>query len=210
MDSHRDHTRVVESEARSASPRERSGADAECQTSFVSPTIVAQESEKANSTLVRTAIARLGWMATHLSRPAVVRAEPPVQPFPAVVPVGRSLFALLFLVSAFEAHFSASTIARAASQGAPFALVVVPFSGLIAIVGAALVALGWHTRLGALLLVLFLVPVTMMMHRFWFITDPMTRTLQHVMFFKNLALIGGALLLAHFGGGPYSVDAGRA
>lgn len=67
--------------------------------------------------------------------------------------------------------------------------------------------LGYKTRIGAWLLVLFLVPVTFSMHNFWAMTDPMMVQIQQAMFFKNVALIGAALLLAHFGAGPLSLDA---
>ena len=59
---------------------------------------------------------------------------------------------------------------------------------------------------GGWLLILFLIPVTVMMHGFWGIDDPAAARTQEIMFMKNLAILGGALLLAHFGGGPFSVD----
>ena len=122
-----------------------------------------------------------------------------------LVPVARLLFVALFLMSA-PSHFKAQTIAYAAQQGVPFASVLVPLSGLMAIAGGLSVLLGWHARVGAWLLVAFLVPVTLMMHAFWAIPDPMTRLMQQAMFMKNLAMLGGALLIAYFGAGPVSLD----
>ena len=58
------------------------------------------------------------------------------------------------------------------------------------------------------LLVLFLVPVTMMMHNFWAVADPMMAMTQQVMFMKNVSMLGAALLIAHFGSGPLSMDGG--
>ena len=78
---------------------------------------------------------------------------------------------------------------------------------MFALAGGLSVLLGYHARIGAWLLVLFLVPVTVMLHNFWAVTDPMMHQIQQVMFFKNVAMLGGALLIAHFGAGPYSVDA---
>jgi putative oxidoreductase len=43
------------------------------------------------------------------------------------------------------------------------------------------------------------------MHRFWGLTDPQATMMQMVMFEKNLSMLGGALLITHFGSGPYSV-----
>lgn len=125
-----------------------------------------------------------------------------------VVPLGRFLFTALFLMTPLS-HFSAMGIGYAAHQGVPLAGVLVPLSGIIAFVGAVLVLVGFHARLGAWLLVLFLVPVTLAMHNFWAASDPMTAQIQRVMFMKNLSMLGGALLITYFGAGPVSVDAAR-
>jgi putative oxidoreductase len=122
------------------------------------------------------------------------------------VPLGRLLFSLIFLMSA-PMHFMSGAIQHAASQGVPMASVLVPASGVLALVGGLSVLLGWKTRFGALLLILFLIPVTLMMHRFWGIDDPQTAMLQRVMFMKNVSMLGGALILAYFGAGPISIDA---
>ena len=71
------------------------------------------------------------------------------------------------------------------------------------------ILLGYKARLGAWAIVLFLVPVTFTLHKFWAVADPMMAQMQQVMFMKNLAILGGALLIAHFGAGPVSLDARR-
>lgn len=118
---------------------------------------------------------------------------------------GRILFSLIFLTSAIN-HFSEQTIQYAASQGVPFASVMVPASGIIAIIGALSIIFGYKARAGALLIALFLVPVTLMMHQFWTISDPVMRQMQMAMFMKNTSMLGGALLIAYFGSGPLSLD----
>lgn len=123
----------------------------------------------------------------------------------ALVPVGRALFGLIFVVSIFG-HFSSATIAQASAHGVPFASGLVPLAGVIGMVGGVLVMLGYRARFGAFLLVLFLVPVTFMLHKFWGIPDPQIAALQKVMFMKNLALVGGALLIMYWGAGPHSLD----
>jgi putative oxidoreductase len=65
----------------------------------------------------------------------------------------------------------------------------------MAVVGGVMVILGLWGDLGALLLVAFLVPVTCYMHGFWRETDPMQRVNQMTHFSKNVALLGGALIL---------------
>jgi putative oxidoreductase len=126
-----------------------------------------------------------------------------------LVPVGRVLFATIFLVSV-PGHFSAQGVAYAASQGVPLAAVAVPVSGVMALLGGISIALGYRARIGAWLIVLFLVPVTFMMHRFWVIADPMLVRIQQAMFLKNLSMLGAALLLTYHGAGPVSLDARRA
>ena len=122
--------------------------------------------------------------------------------------LGRILFALIFLMSGPN-HFSKQVIGYAASQGVPLASIVVPFSGLFALAGGLSILLGFRARLGAWLIVLFLVPVTLMMHKFWTVGDPMAQQVQMIMFMKNVSILGGALLISQFGTGPFSLDRRR-
>jgi len=124
-----------------------------------------------------------------------------------VVFIGRLLFVLLFLMSGFT-HFAKQTIGFAASQGVPLASVLVPIAGLIAFFGALSILLGYRARLGAWLIAIFLIGVTPM-HKFWGITDPMMQQMQMVMFMKNLAMLGSALLITQFGSGPWSLDSSK-
>ena len=78
---------------------------------------------------------------------------------------------------------------------------------MIALVGELSVLLGFKTRIGAGLLVIFLVPVTMMMHNFWTSTDPLTHQIERAMFLKNLTMLGGALVISYYGADPLSLDA---
>jgi len=122
-----------------------------------------------------------------------------------MVLLGRVLYASIFVLAGLG-HFSASTIAFAASQGVPLASVAVPLSGVMAIVGGLSIALGYKAKYGAWILAFFLLPVTVVMHQFWTIADPLMATIQQAMFVKNLAMLGGAFLIAYFGSGPLSLD----
>ncbi len=122
-----------------------------------------------------------------------------------LVPIGRTLYAAIFILAAFG-HFARPTIEYAAHQGVPFAGVLVPASGLMALLGGLSILTGYRTRVGAALVILFLVPVTFTMHAFWAVHDPQMAEMQRAMFFKNVSLVGAALLLFHFGAGPYSFD----
>jgi len=126
----------------------------------------------------------------------------------AVVVLGRFFFALIFLLAGAN-HFNKQTIGYAASQGVPLAPIAVPLSGVLAIAGGLSILLGYRAKLGAWLIVLFLVPVTLMMHKFWTVTDPMIAQLQMILFMKNVSMLGGALLISQFGAGPFSLDARR-
>jgi putative oxidoreductase len=122
-----------------------------------------------------------------------------------VVPLGRLLFALIFILSA-PTLISGSVIEAAHQHGVPLPSLAVPLAGIIALAGGLSVALGYHGRIGAWLLVLFLVPVTLYMHAFWGASNAAAAHTQQIEFLKNLALIGAALLVAYFGSGPLSLD----
>ena len=125
-----------------------------------------------------------------------------------VVLLGRLFFATIFLMAGPN-HFTKQAIGYAASQGVPLASIAVPVSGLLAIIGALSILLGYRAKVGAWLITLFLIPVTFMMHKFWTVSDPMMAQIQMVMFMKNIAMLGGALLISQFGAGPLSLDARR-
>ena len=118
---------------------------------------------------------------------------------------GRILFALIFLISA-PGHFNEQTIAFAAAKGVPMASVLVPFSGILEFAGGLSILVGFRARLGAWLLVLFLLPVTFMLHQFWIVADPFARQLEFSVFLKNIALVGSALMITYHGSGEWSLD----
>ena len=118
---------------------------------------------------------------------------------------GRILFSAIFIMSGFL-HFSQAEIGYAAQAGVPMARLLVPASGLLALAGGLSILLGYRAKIGGWLLVLFLVPVTLMMHNFWAVKDPMMAQMQMAMFLKNVTVIGGALLISQFGTGALSLD----
>jgi putative oxidoreductase len=122
--------------------------------------------------------------------------------------IGRILFAALFLGSAFGHLTQSEAMAGyAGAKGVPQPRLAVLVSGVLMAAGALLVLLGIWLDLGALLLVVFLVPTALLMHQFWKETDPMARQNEMVQFQKDLALAGAALvILALYGG--YGADLG--
>jgi putative oxidoreductase len=125
-----------------------------------------------------------------------------------LVPLGRALFAAIFILSAVG-HFSSMEIAYAAQQGVPMASLLVPLAGVLALAGGLSVLLGYKAKVGAWMLILFLIPVTLTMHAFWAATDPAMAQMQQIHFMKNISLLGAALLIAYFGAGPVSLDSRR-
>jgi putative oxidoreductase len=123
-----------------------------------------------------------------------------------IVLAGRILYSAMFVLAGLG-NFSSQTIAFAAAQGVPLASIAVPFSGVLAMVGGLSIALGYRAKIGALLVALFLVPVTFAMHQFWTVTDPTMAMIQQINFMKNMSMLGGAFVLRYFGSGPLSLDA---
>ncbi len=122
-----------------------------------------------------------------------------------IILTGRIFYSLIFLIAIFS-NFSQKAISEAVAQGVPLASIAVPLSGLIAILGGLSIALGYKAKWGSWLLVLFLIPVTIMMHNFWAINDPAMAQMQQIEFMKNLALLGTALFISQMGSGPLSLD----
>lgn len=86
----------------------------------------------------------------------------------------------------------------AKSKGAPLPKLSVAVSGLLLLGGGLSVLFNILPGIGLVALVLFLIPVTFIMHAFWKIQDPMAKMHEMVNFMKNLALLGAVLiLLAH-------------
>jgi putative oxidoreductase len=111
--------------------------------------------------------------------------------------IGRVLFAMVFLFSGSTMHLlrSRQGIEYARMYNVPAPELTVPLSGVIAVVGALSIVFGIWGDVGALLLVVFLVPVALLMHGFWKETDPQQQMNQMAHFMKNVAMIGGALVL---------------
>lgn len=118
---------------------------------------------------------------------------------------GRIFFSLIFIMAGPN-HFTSASIGYAASLGVPLPSIVVPLSGLMALIGGLSIATGFKAKWGALLIILFLIPVTLMMHQFWIVKDSMMMQMQMAMFMKNIAILGGAIIIANFGSGPLSLE----
>jgi putative oxidoreductase len=123
--------------------------------------------------------------------------------------VGRLLFGGFFLFSGIN-HFSRADMyaGYVGSHGVSSPEVAVLGTGVLLVLGGLSVLLGFAPRVGLALLVVFLVPVTYVMHAFWNIGDEQMRALEMVNFMKNMALTGAALgLMAVPVPWPLGIDA---
>lgn len=83
-----------------------------------------------------------------------------------------------------------------AGKGIPLASVALVITLLIEIGGGLLVLTGYKARYAALVIALWLVPVTLIFHNFW--ASPAAQQQdQMINFLKNLAIIGGLLVTAY-------------
>lgn len=110
--------------------------------------------------------------------------------------LGRILYGGFFLMSGIN-HFTGlnGMSEYAKSKGVPMPKLAVGASGLLIILGGLWIILGALVRVGLYEIILFLVPVTFMMHRFWEEKDPMAKMMQQTNFMKNLALLGAAIMM---------------
>ncbi|MCA9202120.1 MAG: DoxX family protein [Planctomycetales bacterium] len=124
--------------------------------------------------------------------------------------LGRILLSAIFLMSAIHklTHWSAT---EAQMQSDRLAWVSLLLAGAVALelAGSLMVLVGFQARWGALLLFVFLIPVTFIVHDFWTYEGQEQQT-QMINFIKNLAVMGGTLMVMAFGAGAFSVDAWRA
>ena len=120
---------------------------------------------------------------------------------PAIGLIARILFTLIFFLSGIT-HFTAmqSYIALMPAP-IPFRAFWVAISAVVELAGAVLILFNYRPRLGAWLIVIFLVPVTIVVHGTAMLTlpDPVMRAVNVSMFLKGLAMIACALFITQFG-----------
>ncbi len=122
-----------------------------------------------------------------------------------VLLIGRILFSLIFIFKGLG-HFSPTMIHHAEMMGVPMAVLLVPVAGILSLLGGLSILLGYKAKIGAWLLVIFLVPAALFMHQYWNTTEPAMTMMQHYCFWKNVSMIGAALMISYFGSGPLSLD----
>lgn len=112
-----------------------------------------------------------------------------------IVLISRILFAAIFIASGVG-HLTATDAMTGYAQykKVPFARLSVIVSGVLMILGALSVVLGVYGDLGALLLLVSILPIPFLMHQYWN-EEGEARMNEQVQFNKTLSLIGGTLAL---------------
>lgn len=124
--------------------------------------------------------------------------------------LGRVLIALLFVPAGIQKISGfAGSVGYAASAGMPMPQVAVAI-GLVIEIGAGLaILLGWHTRWAALILGFFTLVASFFFHNFWAVPAE-AAMMQQLLFWKNVALVGGLLGYAAHGAAGWSMDGRKA
>jgi putative oxidoreductase len=121
--------------------------------------------------------------------------------------MGRLMFVALFLpaglskLSGFE-----GTVGYIDSVGLPLPAVAAAAALALEILGSLALLIGFQTRFVASVLAIFTLMATIFFHAFW-AAAPEQAFVQQLLFFKNIGVIGGLLVLASSGAGAWSLDA---
>lgn len=120
--------------------------------------------------------------------------------------LGRLALATIFILAGVGKFMNTeATAAYMTSKG----ITMVPFflyaAAVIEILGGLSLILGLKTRWGAIILLLFLIPTTLIFHNFWNV-GPLAMEVEMINFLKNLAIFGGLLYVLANGPGAFSLD----
>ena len=120
--------------------------------------------------------------------------------------VGRILLGSIFVISGWlKAVGFAGTVTVIASKGRPMPTILAALTVLIELGGGLALVTGFKARWAALAIALFTMVITPIFHNFWAVPAAQAMA-QQINFEKNLAIIGGMLVVVAFGPGRYSFD----
>lgn len=122
--------------------------------------------------------------------------------------IGRVLLGGFFLWKAAEKvlhwHETNEALRR---KKIPYVSYILPVSMVFLVLGGLSVVLGVYARFGALLLLIYMVAHIYKLHAFWSLNAGTERTLEKLMFMKDLAIVGGLFFVLAIGSGAFSVHA---
>lgn len=120
--------------------------------------------------------------------------------------LGRILIALIFIVSGYgKITDLTGTSAHIAQQGLPMPYAAAILAAVVELGGGLAILFGCYSGCAAGMLFLFLIPVTYFFHNPVGLVGA-AKMQQQIQLLKNLAIMGGLLMLVGFGPGPASVD----
>jgi putative oxidoreductase len=128
-----------------------------------------------------------------------------------IVPlIGRILMSAVFIIAGIGKirAFSGEEMFLA-SKHFPLPAVALGVAMIIELIGGLAILTGFYTRFAAWIVFLYLIPTTYLFHDFWAMQGAAQQD-NMIHFQKNLAIMGGLLILATFGAGRLSIDAARA
>ena len=113
-----------------------------------------------------------------------------------IVFIGRILFSLFFLTAGFNHLRNAKALGQyAAYKKVPLPVASTVGTGILLVAAALGVILGVYIDLAFILLVVFLVPTSFIMHNYWTLDDPTARQGDQINFNKNLTLAFASIVL---------------
>jgi uncharacterized membrane protein YphA (DoxX/SURF4 family) len=120
---------------------------------------------------------------------------------PAIAIVGRVMFTLIFFLSGITHFTDMDGYIALMPETIPFRPFWVAISGVVELAGATMVVSNRYPRLGAWLIAIFLVPVTVTVHGVAMVSDPdaRMRAIQLSFFLKGVTMTGAALLITQLG-----------
>ena len=108
--------------------------------------------------------------------------------------VSRILFGGFFLLNGINHFLKGDMMTQyTAAKGIPAPKIAVYGTGLLLILAGLGIISGVYVVWAVLALVIFLIPITFIMHAFWKATEPNMKMTETIMFMKNIALTGAAL-----------------
>ena len=119
----------------------------------------------------------------------------------AIALCARFLFTSLFLLSGITHFTNIPYYVALMPDSTPAPVFWVLVSGVVELAGAVMILFNWRPRLGGWLLVLFLLPVTIVVHGYemLYAEEAAVRALQQAHFIKGFSLVGAALLITQVG-----------
>ncbi len=121
--------------------------------------------------------------------------------------LGRILLGGIFVISGYAKLMGLSAFAASLeSRGVPAASVMAVIGASVEFFGGLAVVLGVEVRYAALLMIAFVIVATAISHRFWEFSDVAARRTQQTQFSKNMAIIGGLVVLFVAGGGRLALE----